>query len=124
MTFDPSTSYQSDWQLLDFVEEATWEKANTGLESERVDGFKVRRGDANTPEFASLGVGLGLRSSAAPFIVWPPIPADDADPIEFDPQAGQVLRTAKAGWIIKAFERSIFGRWAVMCEQEKLNTVD
>ena len=117
--FDPTTAYRDDWKFTDFVEEAAWESQTPDAGPNILTGFRARRSDIDTPEMQSLAAGLALTSSAAAFVVWEPTAMND----DFDPKPGDRLRIADGGWVVRRVERSVFGRWAAVCEREKVDAL-
>ena len=127
MAFDPTTAYRGDYQWFDFVDAATLEIPNDTGTPDKVDGLKVRRSDLDTTDFLALAAGLALSSSAAAFIVWPPVTTDTDEVVELDVRQGCVLRIdppsagAGQGWLVQAHTRSRFGYYLMVCDQEVVN---
>jgi len=135
MAFDPTTAYRLDYQWLHFSEDATLELPNETETPDQITGLKVQRGDLNAREFQSLAAGLALSSSAAAFIVYPPIDPATNQQLDLGLYQGCLLRIVEAdtvtseellanrnvGWLIQAYERTRFGHYLMVCDKELVN---
>lgn len=121
--YDLETSYLADSELVDLVQEATLEiPTETGI-PDKVTGLDVHRGDLSTTEFRSIAAGLSLSSSAAAFVVWPPIDSTTKEAVPLNIKQGSVLRITddNSGWIVQAHEQSRFGHYVMLCDAEIVN---
>lgn len=125
MTFDPTTAYRGDYQWHDFVEDATLEIPNATTEPTIITGLHARRENIDTSAFQGIAAGLALSSSAAAFVIWPPVDEAAAEGIELGIKQGSILRldATQDGWVIQAHERSRFGRYVAVCDKEVVNAV-
>lgn len=121
--FDPETSYHDDWEYVDRVKDATWERAD----GQTVAGLKARWGSINTPDLMSTAVGLGLSSDAAAIVVWQPKPTDTDVGVwvpNLRPRAGDVVRRTdtRQGWSVKdVTQLQTKGKWLALADVEVVN---
>lgn len=117
--YDLSTSYKSDFELADFVEDVTWEKsADNKVTGLRGHWVQVRQSDM------SSGAGVGFVTNTVPVVVWQPEPSIGAVAQVFTPQPGHILRrTEKAneGWVVLDVDTNDLGHWVCNCEREVTN---
>ncbi len=110
--FDPSTSYDTDWELADRREFADWEPDNQGLVDTNplwrvpIKSIVLRRGNVTNTDFASLAATVGISSATAAFLVANPTDQD------FNPRVNDILAMDDGvRMLITGFEISPIGAW-------------
>lgn len=116
-----STSYLNDFELADWIEDATWERQD----GTKVTGLKVRFGKFDTSDLQSLGQGIAFDNETAKVDLWQPNAVDGNPPnVPFAPEEGGFIRRDSKGgegWMIKGFAEWRIGYWQIACEKEVTN---
>jgi hypothetical protein len=137
--FDLRTSYATDYELVDLVEEADFEPENQGLADTdpkyRHDLLgKIRvcqLADVNNPDYIAATLGLALSPTSKVFVCWSPCDAAIANPWDddrlFKPQVNDVIVTHEINsawpgrWIINNIVTNPYSHWILAVDKARTN---
>lgn len=121
--FDPSTSYETDYQLADQKEFADWLPDNQSftdlspLWRVSIEAIIVKRGNITTSDFATLAATVALSPATAAFLVANPTDQD------FNPSVNDILAMDDGvRMMITGLEKPELGCWYRMLVEPE--TVD
>lgn len=117
MVWNPATSYVGDWQWRDYIETADYEPPPGGSQADEVNGLKVKRYAASSPDVESTSIGLGLSAQDVLILVYPP----DVD-VPWQPHVGGRLIIEDGDtWIISRWSTDRLGRFTVGASKARVN---